>query len=87
MSASDPTDGRHLEPGEFEELEFVTLSGHHYVHVHLTEDGWKQERGFLERRHHESPVSVDCRRQKEVGGDQASVLSDSRRMGERRRRR
>ena len=45
-----------------EALEFVTLSGHEYVCVHLEEDGWKREAGFLERRRHDVPVAVDRRR-------------------------
>lgn len=73
MTDGEPTPAHRLQEVRFEDLEFVTLSGHRYVHVHLTEAGWKRHSGFLERRHRESPVVIDRRRRDEIGDDPTSL--------------
>jgi len=63
MATSEHADKPAVETQGLEDFEFVTLTGHQYVCVHLDEGGWKHERGFLERRQRQEPVPVDRRRE------------------------
>jgi hypothetical protein len=48
MTAMPDTPQTSAPAASLESVEFVTLAGHQYVCVHLEEDGWKREHGYLD---------------------------------------
>ena len=42
--------------------EVITLFGNRYLREHLSDTGWEQESGMLERRHEQFLVAVERRR-------------------------
>ncbi len=62
MAGNDDIDGSRIGFQQLEIQEFITLSGHRYLCEHRSEDGWERQYGFLERRHCQTPVTVERRR-------------------------